>query len=46
MNSFYILGTLILKGKLEEGSMKWIDRQSVTEMEGGGVYEMHSQKKC
>ena len=46
MNSFNCLGTLILSGKLEEVSMKWIDRQSVTEMEGGGDYEMHRRKKC
>ena len=26
--------------KVEEVSMKWMDRPSVTEMERGGVYEM------
>ena len=30
---------------LEEVSMKWMDRPSVTEMERGGVYEMDRRKK-
>ena len=26
--------------------MKWMDRQSFTEMDRGGVYEMDRKKKC
>ena len=29
---------------LEEVSIKWMDRPSVTEMERGGIYEMDGQK--
>ena len=31
---------------VEEVSLKWMDRPSVTEMDRGGVYEMNKQKKC
>ena len=31
---------------VEEVSMKWMKRQSFTEMKIGGVYEMGRQKKC
>ena len=31
---------------VEEVSMKWMDRPSVTEMETGRVYEMDRRKKC
>ena len=30
---------------VEEVSMKWMDRPSVTEIERGGVYEMDRRKK-
>ena len=30
----------LLEAKLEEVSMKWMDRPSVAEMQRGGVYEM------
>ena len=45
MKRFNCLGTLFLCEKLEEVSMKWMDRPNVADMEGGGVYEMHKQKK-
>ena len=31
---------------VEEVSLKWMDRPSVTEMDRGGVYEMDRQTKC
>ena len=31
---------------VEEVSMKWMDRPSVTEMDRGGVNEMDGQTKC
>ena len=31
---------------VDEVSMKWMDRPSVTEMDTGGVYEMDRQTKC
>ena len=32
------------KASVEEVSMKWMDRPTVTEMERGGVYEMEIEK--
>ena len=32
--------------ELEEKSMKWMDKPSVTEMERGGVYEMDRWKSA
>ena len=31
---------------IEEVSMKWMDKPSVTEMDRGGAYEMERQTKC
>ena len=36
----------VIEWQVEEVSMIWMDRQSVTEMDRGGVYEMDRQTKC
>ena len=34
------------KKRVEEVSIKWMDIQSVKEIDRGGVYEMDRKKKC
>ena len=47
-NKAYFQGSNLFLHRIwvEEVFMKWMDRQSVTEMERVGVYEMDKPKKC